>query len=305
MNDPLFIESSVALDPLYKKIWDERDSQRVSDIMLFTEVLWEKYSPYADPHFMQEFQNDIHARFWEMYLTCAFLEKSLHVESKAKGPDILIQDETCRVGIEAIVPSGGADVNPDRVPDLEHGVTMKVPDEQIILRYRSAIREKFDNKYPEYLSANDLLSSDPYVIAINSCKIEMAITDNNPPRILSAVFPIGPQQVTLNIESGNIADSGFKLRLAIHRRSGVEIPTDLFTNTDYENLSGIIFSRASVNRPIKPLGADFLFINNPLAKNPVPPGLFKLGREYTAHKASDGYDITSREWNSGNTILSF
>lgn len=302
MDEQLFIKNIVAKNPLYNIIRDEEDEPCNIEIRLFIEDLWKRYQPYADPHFRQQIQVDIHARFWEMYLTCAFLDKSLHVknEDRGRGPDILIEDGTSRIWVEAIAPSSGADGNPDQVPDFENGVPTPVPDEQIIIRYRSAIREKFDNKYRDYLAAGYVSYSDPYVIAINSCKIRAAIGDTEPPQIVKAVFPVGLRKITISNETKKIVDLGFQVRTAIKRSSGAEISTDLFLNQSYQNLSGIIFSRASVGRLVEPLGADFIFIHNPLAKNPVPTGFFKRGREYTASECSDSYVITCEDWNIGD-----
>ena len=48
---------------------------------------------------------------------------------------------------------------------------VRVPDEEITLRYCSAIAEKFI-KYKSYLANNIILSNGAYVVALNSCKID-------------------------------------------------------------------------------------------------------------------------------------
>ena len=302
IDNSLFTDGIVAQDPVYNLIRDERNDQRTIESRVFTDEMWEKYQPYADPNFRQEIQIDFHARFWEMYLTCACLDKSLPVRRRisVQGPDVLIQDEMSNIWIEAIAPSRGAEKNPDRVPDYKfNGTAQNVPNDQIILRYRHAIAEKFDNKYQQYLSDSVIDSSDPYIIAINSCKIfEAGIADTDPPRIIKAVFPIGYQRITITRDTMNIVDSGFQFRPAIERTSGELISTNLFVDKMYECLSGILISHASGIRLIKPLGADFIFIHNPLAKNPAPLGFFKIGREYTACENPDGsYTVSCRDWN--------
>jgi len=302
VTEELFIEGIVAKDPIYNIIRDEKNDSYIVEVRSFAQELWQTYSPYADTDFRQQIQVDFHARFWEMYLTCTFLKASLSVISRDKGrdrgPDILIENQACRIWVEAIAPTSGADENPDRVPDFRHGVATRIPDEQIVLRYRSAISEKFDYKYHNYLATGVVSSSDPYVIAINSCRIKAAIADSDPPRILKAVFPIGYQKVTINKQTKEIIDSGFEFRPTVERRSGAQISTDLFLNPAYENLGGILFSRASVNHLIKGLGEDFIFIHNPLAKNPIPPGFFKFGREYTAQEGLENHIITYKDWST-------
>ena len=76
MDEPLFIDSVVAKDTVYNIIRDEKNDLRTIETKLFIEKLWQRYRPYADPHFKQQIQVDFHARFWEMYLTCACLDQS-------------------------------------------------------------------------------------------------------------------------------------------------------------------------------------------------------------------------------------
>ena len=77
--------------------------------------------------------------------------------------------------------TSGADTNPDRVPDMKLGVVTVVPDDEIVLRYRAAIKEKYDSKYHNYVENGLIMPTDAYVIAINSCKIETAIMETGMP----------------------------------------------------------------------------------------------------------------------------
>ncbi len=264
----------------------------------FMEDLWQIYKPYADTDFPQKIQEDFDARFWEMYLTCALLENSIPVIVKPhkRGPDILIESGTSRIWIEAIAPSSGAENSPDQVPNFEPGVVTRVPEEEIILRLRSAISEKFDNKYFKYLENGVISPSDAYIIAINSCKIPAAIVDSEPPRIIKAVYPAGYTQITIDVKSRDIVDTSLQYRPSVKKASGEEISTDLFLNPEYENLSGILYSRVSVRNLKEHMGEDFIFVHNRLANNKVPQGFFKLGKEYTAEKNGDRYTFTHKTW---------
>lgn len=55
-----------------------------------------------------------------------------------------------KIWIEAVAPSAGQDNLPDSVPPVNYAQMPEYPSEQIILRYRTAIREKYDNKYYHY-----------------------------------------------------------------------------------------------------------------------------------------------------------
>jgi hypothetical protein len=76
----------------------------------FAERLWTQYWPYADATFLTEIRRDFHARFWEMYLTCALLQQSQQhgyaiscPKRKKRGvPDILVEYGDLRIWIEAV-----------------------------------------------------------------------------------------------------------------------------------------------------------------------------------------------------------
>ena len=297
MDDNLFIKDVHAPDDIYNVILDSPDPYptRIRSIM---EDLWRKYRPYADRNFKQQMLVDLDSRFWEMYLACTLLSKSVPISHVREGPDIFIEHENCRIWIEAIAPTSGADDNPDRVPDMKLGVVTAVPDDEIVLRYRAAIREKYDNKYRNYVKDGLITPTDTYVIAINSCKMGSAIMETDTPRILKAVFPIGNRQITIDTKTGIVIDSGYQLRFRIRRVGGAEVRTDLFLDPKYANLSGVLHSHVSIRKVPEKMGEDFVFVHNPLAiNNRFPYGLLKVGREYVPTKDSGGYSLRVSYWN--------
>jgi hypothetical protein len=299
MGEKLFVNDIQAPDQTYNIIRDRQEPYPMQ-IKSFMEELWLKYQPYADRHFKQQMQVDLDSRFWEMYLACTLLENSIPLSSADVGPDILIEHDNGRIWIEAIAPTSGADTNPDRVPEMKPGVASRVPDDEIVLRYRAAIREKYDNKYRQYVEGGLITPTDAYVIAINSCKIRTSIMETDTPRILKAVFPIGNLQVTIDKKTGVVIDTGYQLRFKIRRVRGAEVRTDLFLNPVYANLSGVLYSHVSVGTyPFtKQMGEDFVFLHNPLAtKNRIPHGFLKVGREYIPTEDNGGYKINATNWN--------
>jgi hypothetical protein len=296
MDNNLFVHGIQAPDNTYNIIRDRPDPYP-SQIRLFMENLWRKYQPYADKNFKQQLQVDLDSRFWEMYLACTLLENSIPLSSRSTGPDILIDHENGRIWIEAIAPTSGADNNPDRVPDMKLGVATEVPGDEILLRYCAAISEKYDRKYQGYVASGLIKPTDSYIIAINGCKIETAIMETGHPRILKAVFPIGDLQVMIGNKPG-ITDTKYQLRFKITRASGADVRTGLFLNPEYANLSGVLYSYASVRKVPKKMGEDFVLIHNPLATtNRLPHGFFKVGREYIPIEDNGGYTINVTNWN--------
>ncbi len=217
MAEHLFIDDINPCDELYRII---RDEDRCLHYKSYMEDLWRIYHPYADRDFPKQLPQDFHARFWEMYLTCTLISKSFKVipkQTRAQGPDILIDDSSSKIFLEAITPSEGASSNPDKVPRLEVNTfkATPVPDTEIILRYSSAIADKY-KKYLAYLKQGIVSLFDSYVIALNSCKIETAIIDttgtNDLPRIIKAVLPIGYKEVVISRGSGQTVPWHYQYR---------------------------------------------------------------------------------------------
>ena len=178
MTKELFIHEVDITDELYRII---RDEERCSGLKSYMESLWEIYSPYADRDFRYQVAQDFHARYWEMYLTCKLISMSLNIVPKqtgSQGPDILIDQSPRRIFLEAITPSEGASINPDKVEEFKVNtfVAVPVPDIEMILRYAGAISDKY-KKYCEYLEQGIISPVDSYVIALNSCKPAFPISN--------------------------------------------------------------------------------------------------------------------------------
>lgn len=302
---PLFIEGIQAEDIVYNHIRDSDWPQKKA-AKEFVENLWATYEPYADYNFPDQIQRNFHARFWEMYLTCTLLDQGFKLNCPKPGPDILISGNR-KIWIEAVAPTAGDPSKPDSVPEAKFEESaqfmssrgQRVPDEQIILRYRSAIAEKFDHLYTEYVANGIDSNHDSYVVALNGQRVGFSQHDVYPPRILRSLFPIGHEEVIAELDANEtmkIVGNRFQFRPEIKKASGADVSTSIFLSPDYENLSAVLFSSVDVvNRPGR-MGQDFILVHNPLAKNPLPNGFFKLGKEYTIQVLDNHrYQISAKE----------
>jgi hypothetical protein len=115
------------------------------------------------------------------------------------------------------------------------------------------------------------------------------IADTDPPRILQAVYPVGPPYISLDPHKSQPVDVGYIFRDTIKRHSGSEVSTGIFLLDEYTNLSGLLCSRIdAANQPEK-MGADFQLVENRRAKAPLPD-MFRLkGTFFRIEKSSDGY----------------
>ena len=155
---------------------------------------------------------------------------------------------------------------------------IRVPEEQIVLRYTNAIDTKY-KKYRQYRNKHVIANSEPYIIAVNGKKVPYA-SDDEIPYIVQALFPIGQPRILVNWDTPEETDFGYAHRPEINKVKGGIVSTDIFCRREYEGISGIIFSRVSIHGFSSDMGADFIFVHNPLALNKLPEGWLGVGREY-------------------------
>jgi len=257
----------------------------------YTDSLWATYEPYADTNFEAGLRVDFHARFWEMYLTCLLISQGKAISCPKPGPDILLLEENKKIWVEAVAPNQGQEGAPDRVPDIKIGEVQDHPEQQIILRYRAVIYEKFENKYVRYLEKNIVANDDPFIIAINSAKIQLAYPYSTVPEIVKSVFPIGHLQVHISTEDCSVIDTGYQFRPVIQKASGNDVATNIFLDEAYSKISGVLFSPVSMISVPETPGSEILFIHNPKASNPIPEGYFSFGKEYIAKEQGEIYEL--------------
>ena len=257
----------------------------------FSQQLWDRYHPYADDHFLAEIRKDFNARFWEMYLTCTLLDngpKLGYVVSCSKpGPDALVEHEGQRLWIEATVATDGDPTKPDSAVEDHSG---NVPDEKILFRYANAI----DTKHKKYLLYRDngiIGKSDTYVIAINGYPLSYRWAEPEIPRILKALFPIGPLEMLIDRKTKMALGTRYQYRPAVKKISGSPVSTEIFLDQQYCGISAILYSCASGYGSSSPLGTDFILVHNPQASQPLPPGFLPCGREYRATAVKEGYEV--------------
>lgn len=262
----------------------------------FCERLWEKFLPDADDNFRVEVRRNFYGRFWEMYLTCTLRKharkRGYSVSCPKPGPDILLEHAGRRIWIEAVAASDGDPSKPDSVVEPSKDEAYAVPDEKIILRYTIALAEKY-RKYCAYYRDGTVKSDDSYVIAINGFPLSYRWADGEIPRILKAVFPLGPLQIVFDRNAKEVVETKHQHRPTIYKATGKPVSTEFFANAEYASVSAILFSRANACMSTFPLGTDFLVVHNPHASHPIPHGLLSC-REYW--KAADKEELVGHDY---------
>jgi type I restriction enzyme S subunit len=287
------------VEPLLTDELAERVAPRPED-REFVESLWKLYAPYAEQHFRQRFADETQQRFWEMYLTCALLRQGKavvqhpHRRKGRFGPDVQVQDGKRVVWFEAVAAQHGIGSRavPRRVfPDGRRTEAHSVPDDAMTLRYTAVMKAKCE-KYEKYLNG-PVASSDICVVGISGGELDYRYSEMMLPRILHAVLPIGRYAVTINTQTMEAVGEGHQFRAEIE---GVE--TTFFADEKYAFISAVLFSYADICNKPEVWGNDFVIVHNPLAKNPLPRGWLRLGREFWVDggrlQAPAGWDETAQ-----------
>jgi len=263
-------------------------------------------SGLVDRHFVSEVTSGddgkLCARVWEAmlyrYLSTLGVEfRKTHVtKSGNPGPDFCIVHNGQIIWIEAVVPAPEGIPQDWLAPPKRGEAQMRSkPDEQMLLRWTSVLRDKRD-KLKCYAETNIVRPRDCAVIAVNSSRLsDFAVDDLGVSRLpfaVEAVFPVGPLAVPITQDGQPGGEPGNIPRHTIqktdNKNTSIDIPTGNFLDRDYANVGAIIgcYQKDMVN------GALLLtVVHNPLARVPLPRGIFGANREYVADDEGGHYVV--------------
>lgn len=262
----------------------------------------------ADSKFAKELTSGQNSKFWACVSEALladrlrdkdFLERSVVGE----GPDFLIGNGKMKIWIEVICPE------PIGIPagwlSFEEGGIRDVPHVDILLRWTAAIKEKAEKligntngTFAGYLKKRVVASNEAYVIAVNGCQLR-----NGPfsalygisqfPFAAEAVFPIGPIQLRINRETGEVVDQGYQDRPYIINRNNAPVPAYTFLDPRFAPISAIWavdLNGGSVIGNSEPMAV----IHNPNALNPIPVGFLPADDEYVATPSGEDQYLLER-----------
>lgn len=280
-------------DPIYVAVSTMNNRPKFRD---WLKNLWKQYQPYADTNFLVEFKKRFNQRAWELYLGTTLLNRGYTLgKHNDEGPDFKIPKDDTTNWIEAI--SIGKGVEKDRVPEIEYGKAVEVPEKEMLLRLTAGLAEKY-SKYLSYSSSGFIGSDDPFVITIDRSGLEYS--DPQIPLILKCLFSIGHQVLFIKDRKTMPQTEGstWSLRDKISKISGTEIPLLLFRDSSFEGINAVIYCSIDIlNCPQEPenMGNNFVIIHNPFAKNPLPENYFKFGEKWK----QEGNQIKKTRENNG------
>lgn len=281
--------NSVELNELKKKYY-EYDPSYVAlstmstrdDFRKWLEELWSIYEPFSDKNFLQQLKVQFDQRSWELYLGATLINRGYHLENHNEaGPDFQIKSENNNVWIEAISIKKGETV--DKVPEVQYGKVIDVPENEILLRLTAGIKEKL-GKYQIYLEKGLIQEENPCVIAIDRSPLEHV--DPQIPLVLKCLFGIGNQVLHIKINNNSQPEtdsSDWSSKPTVFKTNGSGIGASIFNDPEYQMISAVIYSDKNIiNSPRGngEMGNNFTVIFNPLAKNSLPYNFINFGDKW-------------------------
>lgn len=261
----------------YKNITNE-ESKLATKAKKYYQKLYEQYEKMdcKESNFLDGVKKQWYPRIWEMYFTCQLSNLGFEITCpKGNAPDIKLEINNQIIWIECTVISKGKDA----VIEHEDGGVHELNDEDYILRITSALNSKY-KQIQTHKESGIIGDNDVVLIAINTGELKLTeIAQIDFPLIQKALYGIG--QMTYNVTTKEVKNLH---RPKIPKSETATIQSNLFTTTDYEDISGVIFSNWKTTEIEKKLEDDFELTHNLFAKNKLTKGTFKIGIEYLPYE---------------------
>jgi hypothetical protein len=269
------------------------ESQTEAWIKVELEKLWQSHEPFADDAFRSEFARQPEPRFWEMYLTTHLLRGRrgliprrdiARCKNGDKGPEVGIRKSNRVIWIEAIAPDKGDDAL-DQVPQfLPAGTSERIlraaPRREVELRITSALYKKA-LVFRHYRKEGIIGEKDSCIVAISAAQFALQTVTGGLPYALSAVYPFGKEEITIDRKTGKFVKNEFTLSDTIERRAKPEEPIKrtAFQSDFFKDISGIVWSRSSIGN-FSTIQHDLVYIHNQRATRPIPRHCMRWREEY-------------------------
>ena len=256
-----------------------RDHSTKPDVPRDIEAAWDEtwhLCPEGPQNFASEFRNNFHERVWELYLMAVLSRAGLNLEkAPAFGPDIrvrLASGSSCWIEAIAVTAGDGPDAVWQPPRGIPSGGGSGPKEEQVLLRYRSALEDKF-RKYEKYIAKGVVTPSDMCLIAVYTGQIRQAdLLDTETPAMLRAVLPIGNTVLNVIPYSKKRPKVSVERRVQILKRNKSPVDTMFLLDPRTAFVSGIIFVRNSIYN-LSWKESKLHLIHRPGATVPVPLGM--------------------------------
>jgi hypothetical protein len=254
----------------------------------------------ADSNFVIELTSESTQKFWarvsEALIALRLRDKQFgNRKTVGAGPDFLLMNGTQRIWVEVICPE------PTGVPtewlEPKSGEAISFPHQEILLRWTSAIKAKFE-RLVGYIASGVVAPEDAYVIAVNGCQLRSGpfpalFGISQFPFAAEAVFPVGPYQLQINRETLKVVERGHQHRPYLLNKNQAQVPALAFLSPMFNPVSAIWALDLNGGSAIGNSEPSAI-IHNPNALNPVPVGFLPADHEYAATPVGDDLVLSLR-----------
>jgi hypothetical protein len=294
--------SSIVSDKNFLALRDNTDKQARA-AREFIDESYLKVGKYLDVDFARKLQKQFHAHYWELWLALAAVEAGVSLVPRAargaisEGPDLLAEINGKKYWFEAVIVTKGE--GPDKIKELHEGMSHLIQDEAVKLRILNALKVKCE-VYEKYINSRIVSLDDAFIIAVNSFEAGLdARLEVTVPRIVKCVLPIGHEVAHIDKTTKMVKGYSHEYCASVSKLSGSKVSTTLFQQESNNGISSVIYSNHGIwddfplmdsvfrsQYSIPKPGEDFIFVLNPMAKNPMNPTLFDRGYCYWVEDGS-------------------
>ncbi|WP_165677287.1 hypothetical protein [Metapseudomonas otitidis] len=287
----------------------KRDLQKGDQVINFLISIYDRFRTegLADDHFEIELTsgdpNTYTQRMSELLLAEMLWSDGFNLSSNAKGPDFKATKAGRSAWIELVTPAQSAELAGLLTPVPGGTLLRSFPHEEINLRWTSAISEKSQKlmgdalgKKKGYIADGIVDPNDIFIIAVNSRLLERSPSGglygvSQFPAPVEVLFGIGPIEVVLSRETGDIEDQRNQHRpVLIKKKTGAAIPSNTFLDPHYSQISSVL-GLSLIEATSLGYGHFSELVHNPQALNPTPPGWFTGTREWMCDLEVDHYSV--------------
>ncbi|EOU1650933.1 hypothetical protein OQL15_000839 [Clostridium perfringens] len=194
-----------------------------------------------DNKFVRQFQETFHSSFWEIYLYKLFKEAKFKLNQEHPMPDYIIT-EPIECYVEAVTANIKQNGRKEKDRGIEDIISMTIPPalqddfyevlDESIIRAANAIKTKNKKYNNEYIKREWIDVNNPYTIAMGS------YDQVNYGR--EYIYPM--LALLYGIYYDVEADVLIKKDKIIKKDTNSEIQLDIFSDSEYENVSAVIYS---------------------------------------------------------------
>jgi len=242
------------------------------------------------------------ATYWqqlsEVLVANELVQAGLAPTRKPSAPDFLLEHAGRRIWIEVVCPEPKG-IPTDWLTRTEGVVSL--PHEQIILRWTSAIKEKFEKLTgkrgrPEtgYLGKGVVAPDDGYIIAVNG----RLLRDRFPqicgisqyPFAVEVTLAVGPLSIRIDRDTLKKTWSGLQHRPLVQKPNGAMVPADTFFDPGYVPVSGV-WATDFDEKVLFGANKASILVHNHDASNPLATLLLPVQSEYRATVGTEEYSV--------------